>query len=55
MEKEVMEITLQDIIDKEFRVKFRGFDMAEVDAFLEGWLKVFSSLLKKTRFLTKKF
>ncbi len=30
-----MKITPQDIIDREFRVKFRGFDMAEVDAFLE--------------------
>ena len=30
-----MKITPQDIIDKEFRVKFRGFDMAEVDVFLE--------------------
>ncbi len=30
-----MKITPQDIIDRDFRVKFRGFDMAEVDAFLE--------------------
>ena len=30
-----MKITPQDIIDKEFRVKFRGFDMVEVDTFLE--------------------
>jgi DivIVA domain-containing protein len=30
-----MKISPQDIIDREFRVKFRGFDMAEVDAFLE--------------------
>ena len=30
-----MKITPQDIIDREFRVKFRGFDMAEVDTFLE--------------------
>jgi len=35
MEKEEMIITPQDIIDREFRVKFRGFDMAEVDTFLE--------------------
>ena len=30
MEKDKMNITHQDIIDKEFRVKFRGFDIAEV-------------------------
>ena len=30
-----MKMTPQDIIDKEFRTKFRGFDMAEVDIFLE--------------------
>ncbi|MFC1827821.1 DivIVA domain-containing protein, partial [Thermodesulfobacteriota bacterium] len=30
-----MKITLQDIIEKEFRVKFRGFDIVEVDTFLE--------------------
>ena len=30
-----MKITPQDIIDREFKVKFRGFDMTEVDTFLE--------------------
>jgi len=43
MEKEEMKITPQDIIDREFRVKFRGFDMAEVDTFLE---EVAESLFK---------
>ena len=38
-----MKITPQDIIDREFRVKFRGFDMAEVDTFLE---EVAESLFK---------
>jgi len=45
MENEKMEITPQDIIDKEFRVKFRGFDMAEVDTFLE---EVAENLFKLT-------
>lgn len=40
-----MKITPQDIIDREFRVKFRGFDMAEVDAFLE---EVAESLFRLT-------
>jgi len=40
-----MKITPQDIIDKEFRVKFRGFDMAEVDTFLE---EVAENLFKLT-------
>ena len=35
MENQETKITPQDIIDKEFRVKFRGFDIAEVDSFLE--------------------
>ena len=30
-----MSITPQDILEQEFRVRFRGFDMAEVDTFLE--------------------
>jgi len=45
MEKQEMRITPQDIIDKEFRVKFRGFDMAEVDSFLE---EVAENLFKLT-------
>ena len=45
MEKQEMKITPQDIIDKEFRVKFRGFDMAEVDTFLE---EVAENLFKLT-------
>jgi DivIVA domain-containing protein len=35
MENQETKITPQDIIDKEFRVKFRGFDRDEVDSFLE--------------------
>ena len=39
-----MKITHQDILDKEFRVKFRGFDMAEVDTFLEEVAEKFFKL-----------
>ncbi len=39
-----MKITPQDIIDKEFRVKFRGFDMVEVDTFLEEVAEKFFKL-----------
>jgi len=45
MEMQEMKITPQDIIEKEFRVKFRGFDMAEVDSFLE---EVAENLFKLT-------
>ena len=45
-----MKITHQDIIDKEFKVKFRGFDMAEVDTFLE---EVAEKFLKLTEENTK--
>ena len=45
MEQQEIKITPQDIIDKEFRVKFRGFDMAEVDSFLE---EVAENLFKLT-------
>jgi len=42
-----MKITPQVIIDKEFRVKFRGFDMAEVDTFLEEVAQSFSKLVEE--------
>jgi DivIVA domain-containing protein len=54
MEKEEMEITPQDIIDKEFRVKFRGFDMAEVDAFLEEVAESFFKLTEENTLLNEK-
>jgi cell division initiation protein len=34
-ENKGMNITPQDILEQEFHVRFRGFDMSEVDAFLE--------------------
>ena len=54
MEKEEMEITPQDIIDKEFRVKFRGFDMAEVDTFLEEVAENFFKLTEENTLLHEK-
>jgi len=53
MENE-MKITPQDIIDKEFRVKFRGFDMAEVDSFLEEIAENFFTLTEENTLLNEK-
>ncbi|MDX1775390.1 MAG: DivIVA domain-containing protein [Desulfobulbales bacterium] len=49
-----MKMTLQDIIDKEFKVKFRGFDMAEVDAFLEEVAENFFKLAEENTLLNEK-
>ena len=49
-----MKITPQDIIDKEFRVKFRGFDMAEVDTFLEEVAESFFKLTEENTLLNEK-
>lgn len=49
-----MKISPQDIIDKEFRVKFRGFDMAEVDAFLEEVAESFFKLTEENTQLHEK-
>ncbi len=54
METEEMKITPQDIIDKEFRVKFRGFDMAEVDTFLEEAAESFFKLIEENTLLNEK-
>ncbi len=54
MEKQEMEITPQDIIDKEFKVKFRGFDMAEVDTFLEEVAEKFFKLMEENTLLHEK-
>ncbi len=54
MEKEEMKITPQDIIDREFRVKFRGFDMAEVDTFLEEVAESFFKLNEENTLLHEK-
>lgn len=49
-----MKITPQDIIDKEFRVKFRGFDMAEVDTFLEEVAESHFKLIEENTLLNEK-
>ena len=49
-----MNITPQDIIDKEFRVKFRGFDMVEVDTFLEEVAEFFFKLNEENTRLNEK-
>ncbi len=49
-----MQITHQDILDKEFRVKFRGFDMAEVDTFLEELAEFFFKLTEENSLLREK-
>ena len=49
-----MKITPQDIIDKEFRVKFRGFDMVEVDTFLEEVAEKFFKLNEENTRLNEK-
>ena len=49
-----MKITPQDIIDKEFRVKFRGFDMVEVDTFLEEVAENFFKLNEENTRLNEK-
>jgi len=54
MEKQEMKITPQDIIDKEFKVKFRGFDMAEVDTFLEEVAEKFFKLMEENTLLHEK-
>jgi cell division initiation protein len=54
MDNEKVKITPQDIIDREFRVKFRGFDMAEVDAFLEEVAESFFQLAEENTLLNEK-
>ena len=42
-----MKITPLDIQQKQFRIKFRGFDILEVDNFLEQLAISFRSLLQE--------
>jgi cell division initiation protein len=49
-----MKITPQDVIEKEFRVKFRGFDMVEVDTFLEEVAESFFKLNEENTLLNEK-
>ena len=43
-----MDISPIDIQNRQFRVKFRGFDVKEVDAFLEQVAEVFRALIDQT-------
>lgn len=49
-----MSITPQDIQDQEFHVRFRGFDMAEVDGFLEEVAAELQQLLLEKRHLSER-
>jgi cell division initiation protein len=42
-----VEISPQDIKQKQFKVKFRGFDMADVDSFLEEITEQMETLLRE--------
>ena len=42
-----MSLSPNDILDKEFRSKFRGYDPSEVDNFLEKIAEVMTSLVKE--------
>ena len=48
-----MTLTTLDIEQQQFRIKFRGFDVREVDAFLEEMAMEFSSLIQEQNRLTK--
>jgi len=43
-----MKITPVDIEQQQFRIRFRGFDMAEVDAFLDLVAQEMDSLIRET-------
>jgi len=49
-----MSLTPQDIQDKQFHVRFRGFDIEEVDAFLELIFENFSALVEENRELQRR-
>lgn len=49
-----MSLKVQDIQDKQFHVRFRGFDMEEVDSFLELVVENFSGILEDNKELTRK-
>ncbi len=46
-----MNISPLDIKQKQFRLKFRGFDIGEVDGFLEEVTAEFETLIKENEFL----
>ncbi len=48
-----MTLTPLDIEQQQFRIKFRGFDVREVDAFLEEMAIIFSDLIQEQNRLKK--
>ncbi|MDL1957814.1 MAG: DivIVA domain-containing protein, partial [Deltaproteobacteria bacterium] len=42
-----MSLSPNEIIEKEFRVRFRGYDPEEVDSFLEEVSEIITSLIKE--------
>jgi len=48
-----VEITPADIQEKQFRLRFRGFDIREVDTFLEETARAFQSLIEANQTLKK--
>jgi len=48
-----MNVTPQDILEQEFHVRFRGFDMAEVDAFLEKVAEGYFKLAEENKRLSE--
>ncbi len=49
-----MSLSINDIQDKQFHVRFRGFDIEEVDEFLELVVENFSILIEDNKSLTTK-
>jgi cell division initiation protein len=49
-----MKITPLDIQQQQFKTKFRGFDVKEVDGFLEKMADAFESMLRENEGLTQK-
>jgi len=49
----IMNITPLDIQQQQFKVKFRGFDIHEVDGFLEQMAETFEKLLRRNQQVTE--
>ncbi|RLK62474.1 cell division regulator GpsB [Atopobacter sp. AH10] len=46
-----IQLTPKDILDKEFKKSFRGFDMEEVDAFLDIIMKDYATFKNQVNYL----
>ena len=49
-----MKITPLDIQQQQFKTKFRGFDVREVDTFLEQMADAFEAMLRENEGLSQK-